>query len=420
MCAAVSAAETGASVLLVEQFGELGGAAANMGVSGLCGHTRGVGRVFDEMLAALERADAVAPYHTEQDSRALDNPFVGFVLGEYVLGKGVDVLFHTRAAACNRDRNRIDTVVLSTAAGLEICQPRFIIDATGDADIAYAAGFPTVSGSESGEPPLPMSLYFSMHDTRMEQTPWLPPGCPEFTAETIPMTTLHKRPNGRIDVKMKVIGHSAVNTRELSGAEIEARRHMMGLIYFLQTVGYDGRVWSTYRLSSVSPHIGVREGRRIIGERTPTEKDVRSGRQREDAIGVGTYHIDYHWPEILQRAGTGITDPVPTYHLPLGMLIPRGAVNLLVAGRAASGDQMAMSSFRVMTTAGGMGIAAGMCASLCLRDACAPQEVEIAELRQLLLGNGVVLDCDWHSIYQSQRRRRTAETTGKPLQTAKE
>ncbi len=413
ICAAVAAAEQGADVLLVEGFAELGGAMAVSGVSGFCGHTRGVGRVFDEIIAVLEEARAIAPYHPEQDARAVETVYVGFLMQEYALRKGVALLLHSRVAATRRDGNIVDTVFLHTAGGLQAYCPKLIVDATGDADVAFAAGYPTVSGSESGGAPLPMSLYFSMWDTHCEQTPWLPPGCPRYTAETIPMTSIHRHENGRIDVKMKVIGHSAVNARELSDAEIEARRQMMGLVYFLQTEGYSGRRYSTYCLSSISPLIGIREGRRIIGDVVLTEQDVRAGREWEDAVVVGTYHVDYHWPTVLQRAGTGITDAVPPYHIPLRALIPRGSENLLVAGRCASGDQMAMSSFRVMATVAGMGIAAGTCGCLALREGCAPRDVDVGELQDLLRRNGVVLDCSWHSIYQQERRRRAMEAGGK-------
>lgn len=412
ICAAVSAAEKGADVLLVEGFSELGGAMSLSGVSGFCGHTRGVGRVFDEIVGVMEEAHVIVPYHSEQDARAVETVYVGFLMQEYVLRKGVRLLLHSRVAAAHRDGNIVDTVFVHTVGGMEAYRPRIVIDATGDADVAFSAGYPTLSGSESGDPPLPMSLYFSLWDTHREEDPWLPEGCPRYTADTIPMTSIHWHETGRIDVKMKVIGHSAVDARGLTEAEIEARRQMMGLVYFLQTEGYAGRKYSTYRLSSVSPLIGIREGRRIIGDVVISEQDARSGREWEDAVAVGTYHVDYHWPKILQRAGTGITDPIPPYHIPLGALIPRGSENLLVAGRCASGEQMAMSSFRVMSTAAAMGIAVGTCAAVALRDGCAPRDVNVQELQGILTENGVVLDCAWHSIYQRQRRLDAAG--GKP------
>jgi len=405
VCAAVSAAQHGAKVLLVEEFADLGGAATVSGVSGFCGHTVGVGRAFDEIVERLSRIGAIEAYNPERDARGFEPIYAAYVLMDYVLEQGVEVLLHARVVDALRNGDRIDLVIVSTSGGLGAVRPGMVIDATGDADLIHAAGFLTVSGSEEGGLPLPMSLCFSMWDAHEPQKPWLPEGCPRYTAETIPMTSISRKAGGRIDVKMKVIGHCAVDGRELTAAEIEARRQMMALVYFLQTVGYGGRIYDTYRLSSVSPHIGVREGRRIVGEAVLTTDDVRRGRRWEDGIAVGTYHIDYHWPDVLQRAGTGITDPVPTYHLPLRMLIPKGSKNALVAGRCASGEQLAMSSFRVMATAAAMGHAAGICAAMALRQGCSPGGVDIAALQKALQEAGAVLDPDWHAVYQASKRK---------------
>ena len=58
-------------------------------------------------------------------------------------------------------------------------------------------------------------------------------------------------------------------------------------------------------LASVSRHIGAREGRRIVGEYLLTEEDVTHACTFPDAVAVGTYHLDYHWPDRVERAGTG-------------------------------------------------------------------------------------------------------------------
>jgi hypothetical protein len=131
---------------------------------------------------------------------------------------------------------------------------------------------------------------------------------------------------------------------------------MHGLIYYLQTVGYRGRKLDTHVLASVSRGIGVREERRIVGEHVLTEDEVRRAVIFSDAVAVNTYHIDFHWPDRMERAGTGITDMLDPHHLPLRMMIPRGAKNLLVPGRGASGDQTAMSAFRVMAVVAQMGL----------------------------------------------------------------
>jgi hypothetical protein len=230
--------------------------------------------------------------------------------------------------------------------------------------------------------------------------PVLPEGCPRWSHDAeIPMTSLHRFPSGKVEVKMKVVGFDAADGFGRSAAEIFARRQMHGLIHYLQTVGYRGHKLDTHVLASVSRGIGVREERRIVGEYVLTEADARRAAVFADAVAVNTYHLDYHWPDRMQRAGTGITDMLDPHHLPLRMMIPRGAKNLLVPGRGASGDQMAMSAFRVMAVVAQMGYAAGHAARLCLETACDPLRLDVPRLQAAIEAGGQSLDLSSYGEY---------------------
>src|SRR5690606_10272244 len=133
---------------------------------------------------------------------------------------------------------------------------------------------------------------------------------------------LHHFPSGKMEVKMKVVGFDAADPLSLSQAEMFARRQMAGLICHLQTKGYRQRRYENYVLASVSRHIGVREERSILGEHLLTQDEVSCGAVFADAVAVGTYHFDYHWPDRMERAGTGITTMVEPYQIPLRCLIP--------------------------------------------------------------------------------------------------
>ena len=198
---------------------------------------------------------------------------------------------------------------------------------------------------------------------------------------------------------MKVVGFDAADGQSLSRAELHARRQMMGLIYYLQTKGYAGTRLDTHVLASVSRHIGAREGRRIVGEYLLTEEDVTHACTFPDAVAVGTYHLDYHWPDRVERAGTGITTMVEPYHIPLRSLVPKGAANLLVAGRSASGDQMAMSSFRIQATCAQMGFAAGTAARICQREGRDLQDAPLAAIQQAIEAGGQSLDLSAYGDY---------------------
>ena len=341
--AALAAKTPDTTVAIVEPANVLGGQGTAGGVAGFCGDSQRVNAPFARLVETLTQHELIAEYDPLADRRAYDLELCAFFLQEMVATAGVEILFHARALAAQRADGHIASVEVACASDRIEFQPGMVVDATGDCALAHAAGFETIH--EGANKQLPMSLYFVLWDTGRPVTPFLPPGCPTWDDdESLPMTTLHVFPSGKVEVKMKVVGFDAADGQSLSRAELHARRQMMGLIYYLQTKGYAGTRLDTHVLASVSRHIGAREGRRIVGEYLLTEEDVTHASTFPDAVAVGTYHLDYHWPDRVERAGTGITTMVEPYHIPLRSLVPKGAANLLVAGRSASGDQMAMSS----------------------------------------------------------------------------
>ena len=396
--AALGAKRPETSVVLVEPSNVLGGQGTGGGVAGFCGDTERVNRPFAELVEVLAKYDLIAPYECNADRREYDLERFAFFLQEKVVAQDIQVLLHARALDARMRQGRIDLVRVAAASSIIHFQPEMLIDATGDCAIALAAGFETIHEGASKQ--LPMSLYFTLWDTGRAIEPFLPPGCPTWDGEAdIPMTTLHPFPSGKVEVKMKVVGFDAADGESLAAAEIHARRQMMGLIYYLQTRGYQGTTLDRHVLASVSRHIGVREGRRIVGEYLLSEEDVTHGAVFADAVAVGTYHLDYHWPDRVQRAGTGITTMVEPYHIPLRSLIPKNAHNLLVAGRSASGDQMAMSSFRIMATCAQMGFAAGKAAQQCVKDDCTLPAVSVPAIQRAISDAGQSLDLSDYGNY---------------------
>jgi FAD-dependent oxidoreductase family protein len=402
--AALGAKARGLRVVIIEPHNVLGGQGTAGGVAGFCGDSARVNRPFAELVAILARHDHIKPYDPNADRRAYALDYYAFHLQEYVIAKGIDVLFHARVIGARADRGAVRTVDVSTGPGTFRYRPKMAVDATGECVLARHCGFRTFH--EGANLQLPMSLYFTLWDTGKKVRSYLPPGCPRWRDdESIPMTTLHRFPSGKVEVKMKVVGFDAADGESLSRAEVHARRQMMGLIHYLQTHGYQGVKLDRHELASVSRQIGVREGRRIIGDHVLTEDEVMRGAIFEDAVAVGTYHLDYHWPDRPERAGTGITTHVESYHIPLRSLVPRGARNVLVAGRGASGDQMAMSSFRVMATCAQMGYAAGMAARECLREASSLRNPPIARIQRALERNGQDLDLSHYGEYLRKKTR---------------
>jgi hypothetical protein len=396
--AAIAAKTAENRVLIVEPSNVLGGQGTAGGVAGFCGDTARVNAVFAELIARLSAHALIEPFRPNDDRRAYDLEWCAFFLQEMVIERQVEVLLHARVIGARADHGRVTELTVSTVSGISTLAPRFVIDASGAGVVSLLTGFPVVHEGVNRQ--LPMSLYFTLWDTGRAVTPILPPCCPQWRHDDeIPMTSLHRFPTGKVEVKMKVVGFDAAEGRSRSDAEIFARRQMFGLIYYLQTVGYRGRKLDTHVLAGVSRGIGVREERRIVGEHVLTEAEARRGVIFPDAVAVNTYHIDYHWPDRMERAGTGITDMLDPHHLPLRMMIPRGAKNLLVPGRGASGDQTAMSAFRVMAVVAQMGFAAGHAARLCVETGTDSASIDIRKLQDRIEAGGQSLDLSDYGEY---------------------
>lgn len=404
--AALAAKTATNRVLIIEPSNVLGGQGTAGGVAGFCGDTLLVNDFFKDLVSRLAAHDLIVPYNPTSDRREYDLEWCAFFLQEMVQERGVEVLLHSRVVGAGESGGIVSELTVSTAGGLMKILPGFVIDCSGLCIVPSLTGFPVIH--EGANKQLPMSLYFTMWDTGKEVTPILPAGCPRWSNDDeIPMTSLHRFPSGKVEVKMKVVGFDAADGRSRSEAEIFARRQMHGLIYYLQTHGYRDVKLGTHVLASVSRSIGIREERRIVGEHLLTEVEARRAVIFLDAVAVNTYHIDYHWPDRMQRAGVtspgvGCTDMLDPHHLPLCMMIPKGAKNLLVAGRGASGDQMAMSAFRVMAVVAQMGFAAGHAARQCLESGTDLTRIDIKRLQAAIEAGGQTLDLSNYGAYWRQ------------------
>ncbi|MBL8654740.1 MAG: FAD-dependent oxidoreductase, partial [Alphaproteobacteria bacterium] len=229
--AAMAARRDGASVVLVEPTNALGGQGTAGGVAGFCGDSERVNDLFAELVARLRKSGRIDPYDPNDDRRAYDLEICAFYLQEMVAEKGVEVWLHARAIDAQAASGHVEKVLVSCGATLVEVRPRVVIDATGNATIPDMIGLETLHLGARKQ--LPMSLYFTLWDTHKPVTPFLPDSCPRFdNDDNLPMTSLHCFADGRVEVKMKVVGFDAADGFSLSQAEIHARRQMMGLIYY--------------------------------------------------------------------------------------------------------------------------------------------------------------------------------------------
>lgn len=141
---------------------------------------------------------------------------------------------------------------------------------------------------------------------------------------------------------------------------------------------------------------GKRESRRMCGEYIVTQRDISGGKVFDDEIAYGGWPLDDHFPGGFYHRGvpnTYTVTPAP-YSLPYRALYSKNVENLYFAGRNISMTHMAMSSIRVMATCALLGEAVGKAASLAAKNSITPHDVYLAHiggLQALLLNEDCFL-----------------------------
>lgn len=393
VAAACSAAQSGASVILLERFAVTGGNLTSGGVASFCGETSGQGRVFDEMIADLEKFAAIAPYqrYPDLEARVFDHSILAIVLQEMLLRYGVKLLLHTQFVDAINQEGRITDCMVSGPSGPEGLHATQYIDCSGEAALVHTAGFETMKGRPEDGLQLPMSMmFFVRHVAPKLAAPQAPEGWFDVIRQKdeLPMTSLWPNGPGSNALKIKIPGFDASDTESMTLAEIQGRRRMMQVLDYYQRI--EKKPW---RLEYCSPRIGIREGRRVVGDYVLTVDDLRAGRKFADAIAVGVFYLDGHKPDDDKRTYLLPADQlaVPPYQIPFRCLLVQRAKNVLTAGRCFSATQLALSSSRVSTTCAMLGQAAGIAAGLAVEKRCDPRDLEPVEIRSIVERRGAVL-----------------------------
>lgn len=157
-------------------------------------------------------------------------------------------------------------------------------------------------------------------------------------------------------------------------------------------------------LKAVAPEIYVRETRHIAGfdastnsnqTGTLTVSDIRESRAFSNRVALCSYPLDLHPYEREDLARQdGFGPERHFYTLPLGALIPRRADGVFVASRSLSATYSAAGSARVIPVTMAAGEAAGVAAWMCAKGGFSPHELvvsktKIAALQAQLRKNGV-------------------------------
>lgn len=143
--------------------------------------------------------------------------------------------------------------------------------------------------------------------------------------------------------------------------------------------------------------IYLRETRRIVGEYVYREDDVRGMRRVScpDSIAIGDYPMDSHAMEDIKDPsrkdkGEGemfLSSFTPIFMVPYGVIVPKKINNLLVTS-CASSTHVARGALRMEPVRMSLGQAAGIAASLSIRENTALRNLDINVIQQHILQFG--------------------------------
>lgn len=391
ICAAVAASMQGASTLLVERYGFLGGMATAGLVNPFMAYKDDSqiysSSIFNEILRRLCGRDALC-----KDGYIFDDEILKIVLDELAHDYGVDVLFHTFFTGVTVAEGQIQSADFAGKSGRHSISAKIFIDSTGDGDLASAAEAPFEIGRDTDCACQPMSLCFRISGISGNPSP-VELGR-ELTKLLIEAKRLGTVNQPREDVLLfktlspdtyhfnstRILQKAGTCSLDLTDAEIEGRRQALELFNLFKKhsprFAYAG-------IAKMACQVGIRETRRVVGEYTITDEDLLGARKFPDGIARSNYPLDIHNPV---GAGT-ILKAIPKndfYEIPFRCLVPVGMENLIIGSRCISSTHEAHSSLRVMPVVAGIGEAAGLAASLAISEGVAPYELDGTVLKKAL------------------------------------
>ena len=421
VAAAMAAARNGAKTLLIEANGYLGGTVTHGSLPAFCpfGNTdepliRGIGL---ELLEALRAETSLPAYYADSPEKPLYNWFpvdgeaLKRILDEKVPASGCELLLHAHLVGCETEDGVIRSVTVHTPGGLEAFAARVFIDCTGDGVLSAEAGCEIQLGNEdhlvqSGTLCFKIAPFDTERFIRYAEETGeggnLLHACARAMAdgafpagETKVAGIAFPAPGVAVLNFGHIYGIDPLNAASLTRAEVEGRKQLPELLRFLQNYvpGAENAV-----IVSSGPDLGIRESRRVMGDYVLTKEDYFRRADFDDAIAYYCYPIDIHALRPGEQAGEWNElyynrryQPGEAYGVPYRCLTPKGAENLLTAGKIISCDQLMLGSVRVVPCCFATGQAAGTAAALASRSDALTRTVQPAALRDVLKRQGCFL-----------------------------
>jgi len=419
--AAIAAARSGKKTILIERQNCLGGTIT----SGLIIQFGGggyacMGGILKEIVDGMIKSQE-AVFLQEPDVNIPFNPeALKDLLLQKVLESGVEVMLYSQIVDVILDGRAIKGLVVENKAGSFEIYGKVVIDATGDADVAYKSGAPCIKLDNGGilgarvanidyaqllaymranpdqicendtdKPLIRFIGFFDLVEKGFKD------GVLEADMMKIPEFLLsvegtheglrrYLRVDGAFPEKgIAMIGYGASvkwdidNPFSYTVAEAEARRKNRALMAFLQ--GYIPGFRQAYIIQSAAS-LAIWASRKIVGEYVLTSEDVHNHRKFSDVVVKAHGNLDHRTLHI---------QSVP-FDIPYKAMVPLETGNLLVAGRNISTSADARIPGINIPICMQLGEVVGLAAALSIDLETPVGKLPVAVLQQALVKSGVL------------------------------
>lgn len=438
--AGIQAARMGAKTIIVEESPWVGGMLTAAGVSAIDGNYNLPAGMWGEFKSALERhygsADALK---TGWVSSVLFEPSVGnMILRNFVSAEeNLQLYLNSNIESIGTSDNGNRIVRVNSENGEFQITAKVIIDATELGDVAKMMGVKYDIGMESrnvtNEDIAPeasngiiqdLTYVAVLKDYGRDVTMAKPDGyaagnyaccsvndlCvspsePDRMWSPEKLITYGKLPGNKYMINWPIEGNDYyLNIIENTPDERrrllkKAKDFTLGFVYFIQTeLGYNtlGLADDEFPTEDLLPFIPYhRESRRIHGAVRFTLNHITAPYSQESAlyrtsIAVGDYPVDHHHArytgeEELPRL---YFHPVPSFGLPLGVMIPGDVDGLIVAEKSISVSNIVNGTTRLQPVVMQIGTAAGALAAIAAREAVSVSAVSVRDVQRAILDAG--------------------------------
>jgi hypothetical protein len=391
VAAALEAAKLGRKVIIVDGAPALGGQAIGSIIGTLIGlYTHGPNAyqithgIADDLLRDMAAEGSLLRMHRSTVTFQYDEVRLGRWMERKIEEAGVRAIVGAVLTGVEFDDRRVKHVEFATRFGAVRVEANGYIDSSGDASLCYE------SGLDVREPDAP--IFGSMN--------FLIEGYDLGTVGQLDMAEVRER-LAKIGERYGLVRHDGwlmhfpaknfmlanINHFEtpvdpLGTAQMvfEGRRQADNILRFLRTE-YP-HIFGNARVRAYG-NPGLRQTRWIQSKRQLTLEDIRRGERPADAAARCAWWVELHNTAELVHWEQFKVGHV--YFIPLSCMVPKGADNIVAAGRCVDADSHALSAIRVVGPCIAMGTAAAH--ALDLAGGKSVHDIDLKKLQERLRDN---------------------------------